>query len=116
MEGAAKEYYTVHEMCAKTGVTRKTLFYYARQGILMPAAYAGSQHQKLYDDTALRRLHMILQYKEAGLQLKEIRALLAGEAEHTEVYEEAEKRIRAQILRYEKQLMSLAELRKKDTV
>ena len=68
--------YSVSEICALTGVTRKTLFYYDRTGLLKPVCRTGSQNFKQYDAKTLMRLRMILRYREAGLHLSEIAALL----------------------------------------
>ncbi|MCR5450434.1 MAG: MerR family transcriptional regulator [Solobacterium sp.] len=68
--------YSVSEICALTGVTRKTLFYYDRTGLLKPVCRTGSQNFKQYDAEALMRLRMILRYREAGLHLSEISAIL----------------------------------------
>ena len=69
-------YYTVGEISALTGVTRKTLFYYDRTGLLKPVRRYGSQQHKLYDAESLIRLKEIIEYREAGLSIAEIRALV----------------------------------------
>lgn len=68
--------YSVSEICALTGVTRKTLFYYDRTGLLKPVCRTGTQNFKQYDAGALMRLRMILRYREAGLHLSEISEIL----------------------------------------
>ncbi|MBQ1321890.1 MAG: MerR family transcriptional regulator, partial [Solobacterium sp.] len=68
--------YTVSDICSLTGVTRKTLFYYDRIGLLKPVARSGPQNSKLYDQEGLRKLQRILRYREAGLQISEVRGLL----------------------------------------
>ena len=69
-------YYTVGEICVLTGVTRKTLFYYDRIDLLKPVRRTGAQKHKLYDSGCLERLRQILEYREAGLQIAEIRELV----------------------------------------
>lgn len=68
--------YTVGELCERFAITRKTLFYYDRAGLLKPAKRTGSQNYKLYDAASLIRLERILEYREAGLSIQEIRCLL----------------------------------------
>lgn len=68
--------YTVGEVCAQMGITRKTLFYYDQIGLLKPSERVSSQQAKLYDSEKIARLQCILQYREAGLRISEIRELL----------------------------------------
>lgn len=68
--------YTVGEVCEQMGITRKTLFYYDQIGLLKPSERVSSQQAKLYDSEKIARLQCILQYREAGLRISEIRELL----------------------------------------
>lgn len=68
--------YSVKEVCDRYGITRKTLFYYDRSGLLKPTMRQGSQQFKYYDDDALSRLETILKYRNAGLSIEEIRAVI----------------------------------------
>ena len=68
--------YSVREICTLTGVTRKTLFYYDRISLLEPYDRVGVQNHKIYDAAALERLRQILLYRDAGLQIDEIRYVL----------------------------------------
>ena len=70
---------SVKEICQLTGVTRKTLFYYDRIGLLRPTLRIGSQAHKYYDDTAVETLLKIRLYRACGLQLSEIRGILEEE-------------------------------------
>lgn len=70
--------YSVGEICTLTGVTRKTLFYYDRIGLLKPYDRIGVQSHKIYDREALERLRSILLYRDAGLQIREIKEILEG--------------------------------------
>jgi DNA-binding transcriptional MerR regulator len=66
---------TVKEMAALTGVSPRTLRYYDSIGLLKPAQVTEAGY-RLYDDAALERLHMIIVYRELGLSLNEISAIL----------------------------------------
>ena len=68
--------YSVGEICRITGITRKTLFYYDRIGLLVPYGRTEPQQFKLYDRERLERLNCIIEYRRAGLRIAEIRALL----------------------------------------
>lgn len=70
---------SVNELCKRTGVTRKTLYYYDKIGLLKPAHRIGSQQAKMYGEEEEKRLLMILEYQKAGLSLNEIKGMLEGE-------------------------------------
>lgn len=71
-----KRLLSVGEVCALCRISRKTLFYYDRIGLLKPSLRKGSQNHKYYDSEALRRLRQIIRYREAGISLKTIKSLL----------------------------------------
>lgn len=67
---------SVGDVCRLAKVTRKTLFYYDRIGILTPTRREGAQNSKQYDQSKIERLKRITSYREAGLHILEIRELL----------------------------------------
>ena len=67
---------TVNEVCLMMHVTRKTLYYYDKVGILKPTIRAGKQKAKLYDEEQLLKLQMILKYKKAGVSLDRIKQMM----------------------------------------
>lgn len=67
---------TVNEVCLMMHVTRKTLYYYDKVGILKPTIRAGKQKAKLYDEKQLLKLQMILKYKKAGVSLESIKQMM----------------------------------------
>ena len=69
-------FYSVGDVCALLGMTRKTLFYYDRTGLAKPTERIGSQGYKVYDEAALNRLRRIAAYRQAGLTIEEVRSLL----------------------------------------
>ena len=71
-----KVLYSVKEVCDRFGITRKTLFYYDRIGLLKPADRQGVQHFKFYDFEALSRLESILEYRGAGLSIDDIKKVI----------------------------------------
>ncbi len=68
--------YSVKEVCDRFGITRKTLFYYDKIGLLKPADRQGVQHFKFYDFEALSRLESILEYRGAGLSIDDIKKVI----------------------------------------
>ena len=66
---------TVHEVSRITGVSIRALHHYDNIGLL-PATEVTEAGYRLYDDTALERLQMILLFKELQFPLKDIRTMI----------------------------------------
>ena len=66
---------TVKEVSKLTGVSVRTLHHYDTIDLLKPTQVTGAGY-RLYDDTALEKLYMILVFRELGLSLKEIADIL----------------------------------------
>lgn len=106
-----RTYYTVGEICSLCGVTRKTLFYYDRTGLLAPSLRSGTQAHKLYDSEALTQLKEIIEYREAGLTIAEIRILVHDEnCDKHQILENALMRIIDQKDEKEKEILKLREM------
>jgi DNA-binding transcriptional MerR regulator len=67
--------YTVKQLSDMAGVTIRTLHHYDDIGLLKPA-HTGSNGYRYYDDDDVMRLQQILFYRELGLELADIRAIL----------------------------------------
>lgn len=103
--------YSVGEICRITGITRKTLFYYDRIGILVPYERIEPQQFKLYDRERLERLNCIIEYRRAGLRIAEIRALLDDcHANRLEVMNGALERLLREKNGVDRQIRNLKEL------
>ena len=75
--------YTVKELSRLTGLTPRTLRYYDAIGLLRPARDGANDYRR-YGPAEVERLRQILIYRELGLPLEEIRALLdAPEADRS---------------------------------
>lgn len=86
--------YSVGEVCSLMHVTRKTLFYYDRIGLLKPTERTEVQQFKLYNKDQLNRLNQILIYRNAGLNIHEVRSILDDEkSDHLKVMENAMHRL-----------------------
>ncbi len=66
---------TVKEVAKLTGVSVRALHHYDRIDLLKPTQVTDAGY-RLYDDTALEKLYMILIFRELGLSLKEIADIL----------------------------------------
>jgi MerR family transcriptional regulator, thiopeptide resistance regulator len=69
--------YSISKLARACALSRSTLLYYDRLGLLEPSGRTGSGY-RYYTDRAQRRLECIAHFREAGLTLKEIRAVLAS--------------------------------------
>ena len=75
--------YTVKQLSELTGLTPRTLRYYDAIGLLRPARDGANDYRR-YGPAEVERLRQILIYRELGLPLEEIRALLdAPEADRS---------------------------------
>ena len=78
---------TVKEVSKLTGVSVRALHHYDSIGLLKPTVLTDAGY-RLYDEVALDRLYMILVYRELGLSLNEICAILdAPDYDRTRVLE-----------------------------
>ena len=67
--------YTVSQLAAQCGLSRTTLLYYESVGLLSPASRSAANYRR-YGDKDAERLRQICIYRDAGLKLADIRALL----------------------------------------
>lgn len=100
---------TVHDVCKETGITRKTLFYYDKIGLLKPTNRNGKQHGKMYSNSAIARLKTIMAYQTCGLTLKEIDAILNQNASEQEILVQARTRLTKIMRKVERQIQLLDE-------
>ena len=66
---------TVTEIAKQTGVSVRTLHHYDAIGLLKPTLITEAGY-RLYDDTALERLYLILLFRELEFPLKDIAGIL----------------------------------------
>lgn len=69
--------YSISRLARACGLSRSTLLYYDRMGLLRPSGRTGSGY-RYYTEIEQRRLDRIRHFREAGLTLKEIRAVLSS--------------------------------------
>lgn len=68
----------IGELSRRTGLSRDTLRYYEKLGLLAPASRSPSNGYKAYGPDAVTRLRQLLRLKTAGFTLREIRHLIDG--------------------------------------
>ena len=71
---------TVKEVAKLTGVSVRTLHHYDAIGLLKPTRVTEAGY-RMYDQTAVNRLCLILLYRELGFSLKDVEALLSMDDE-----------------------------------
>jgi len=72
--------FTVTQLARRCGMGRTALLYYESIG-LMPRPQRSGGNYRVYGDADLRRLLQIRAYRDAGLKLEDIRALLNAGSE-----------------------------------
>jgi MerR family transcriptional regulator, thiopeptide resistance regulator len=68
---------SISKLARAFGLSRSTLLYYDRIGLLKPSTRSGAGY-RCYSQKDFRRLERICQFREAGLTLKDIAAVLAS--------------------------------------
>ena len=105
--------YTVKDVCKKYGITRKTLFYYDKVGLISPKRRVGTQLHKVYDSYEIRKLETILIYRNAGLtigEIKELTRLTMEIIDYRGILEKARQRLLKEKNKKEKELKNLEAL------
>ena len=106
-----KKLYTGADLEKIFGFTRKTLFYYDKSGLLKPIERIGQRKTKLYDETGFQQLQCIIQYREAGLKIEEIKMLINGENDdRTQILENALIRLEKDFSIRQKEIENLKKL------
>lgn len=67
--------FTVSKLAQRCGLSRGTLLYYESRGLLKPASRSDANYRR-YGEKDLHRLRQICLYRDAGLRLGDIRAIL----------------------------------------
>lgn len=102
----------IAELERRTGVSRHTLRYYEKEGLLLEVARRGNNYRD-YSEQSVQRVAMMRQLKELGFSLREIRDILDA-LRHDNIDCEQGARLmadkRAAVLERIRQLQQLSEL------
>jgi DNA-binding transcriptional MerR regulator len=105
--------YTISKLARSFGLSRSTLLYYDRIGLLRPSGRSNSGY-RLYTDREASRLKRISTFRQAGLSLRDIEILLSsGSKPSAMVLEKRLGEIGSQILDLRSQQRLLSEMLKK---
>jgi len=66
---------TVSQLAGRCGLSRSTLLYYESIGLLKPASRSDSNYRR-YGERDLEKLQQIRAYRDAGLTLRDVQALM----------------------------------------
>lgn len=73
----------IGELAEHVGMSRDTIRFYEREGLITPARGDQGRHgYRRYDEAAVRRMGLIKQAKALGFSLEEIREILEAWASH----------------------------------
>ena len=75
MDNSDRKSYTAGQLAKVANVNIQTVRFYDRQGILKPASRTEAGY-RIYDKEGVKRLNFIIQAKELGFSLKEIKEFL----------------------------------------
>lgn len=70
---------TISQLAKRVGLSRSTLLYYERIGLITPRRRSMSNY-RLYGSGDVERLEQVCLYREMGVPLKEIRSLLSDDS------------------------------------
>lgn len=73
---------TVTKLARRCGLSRTTLLYYESIHLIPPPQRSGGNY-RYYDEKDVQRLLEIRSYREAGLTIEDIRAILSTKTKHT---------------------------------
>ena len=109
---APAEGLTIGGLAARTGVTPEAIRYYEREGVVPPAARAGSGQYRRYGEADAERLRFIRRARDLGFSLDEVRGLLAlAEGDPGRPCEDVNRIARAHLAQVDAKLAQLAALR-----
>ncbi len=69
--------YTISQIAGKFGLSRSTLLYYDKIGLLSPRQRSGAEY-RIYTDEDYRRMEEIARLRNAGVSLQTIKKLVGG--------------------------------------
>jgi DNA-binding transcriptional MerR regulator len=92
---------TVSQLARAAGISRSTLLYYERRGLLQPAL-RGANGYRLYSPEQLERLQQIVSYRHLGIPVAEISTLFVHGTNSSR-----QKILQQQFLRLEREITAL---------
>lgn len=108
--------YTVGQLVSKFSLSRSTLLYYDKIGLLKPSSRSDANY-RLYSQQDYNRMLQISTYKEAGLSLGSIAdILISSTSQSCELLEQRLEKLNLEMSRIRKQQLLIVELLGKDSL
>lgn len=104
---------TISSLAKSSGLSRSTLLYYDRLGLLRPSGRSGAGY-RLYAPADADRLQEICLYRQIGIPLREIKTLLdtSGKSVSLEILQRRLRRLDREIANFRRQQHTIVELLK----
>lgn len=64
----------IHEVCKRTGLTKKAVLYYQEKGLIIPVV--GENGYRIFSEFDVKRLKEIALYRKLGMTLDEIQEIM----------------------------------------
>jgi len=103
--------YTVGQLAKTANVNIQTVRFYDRQGILKPASRTEAGY-RIYDKEGVKRLNFIIQAKELGFSLKEIKGFLALRVQSVQACDRVRKKTTEKLKDIQNKIAHLKKLEK----
>ena len=97
---------TISALAKKVNLSRSTVLYYEREGLLIPAVRDGNGY-RLYGQKELTKLALIVDYRALGVPVSEIAILLEGDGEQKKILQEQLRRLQEEIERLHQQQLAI---------
>ncbi|ESP94750.1 MerR family transcriptional regulator [Pseudoalteromonas luteoviolacea] len=108
--------YTVNQLGKMYDLSRSTLLYYDKIGLLKPSARSEANY-RLYSNNDLKKMEKIATYREAGLSLESIADILnSDDTNSTTILEQRLHNLNSEISELRKQQQLVVELLGKDSL
>lgn len=105
----------INQLSKKTGVSVHTIRYYENLGLIQGVSdeKIKSNNYKNYDENVVERLHIIIDAKEVGFTLAEIRQLLTSWFENSHSKSETLELFQTKIQEIDKKIKQFREIKKR---
>ncbi|WP_290699080.1 MerR family transcriptional regulator [Amphritea sp.] len=97
---------TISALAKKFNLSRSTVLYYEREGLLKPAARGGNGY-RLYGQKELEKLALIVDYRALGVPISDVAILLEGDGEQKKILQEQLRRLQEEIERLHQQQLAI---------
>lgn len=102
---------TIGQLVKKSGLSRSTLLYYDRIGLLKPSGRSAANY-RLYTTSDIEILTLILEYRAAGISLADIQQIIQGDEQRSPILEQRLMVLNSEMLKLRTQQLMIVQLLK----